>query len=193
MKTLTERVHRELTSALAGLRTMSVGSLDWQTIAHRVASHLGPPTTYFGDHDEFVNELLSQAPEDWDGDEAMEGIALDYVRRLEKLLDDRGISRHRNSPLDEPETGWPRALPWSHQMGADLTNLPMLAGHREGEPGQVVCGERWTDTRSRTWSCTRMVDRDEPHKGLPHAAGGGAGRIFAEWSAPELAPLRADG
>jgi hypothetical protein len=101
VKTLTERVYRELTSALAGLQRHQVVSLDWQTIAFRVATHLGPPTTYFGDHDEFCNELLSEAPEDWDGDEAMESIAVAYVRELERRLDAHGIARTRNSPLGD--------------------------------------------------------------------------------------------
>lgn len=38
------------------------------------------------DNDEFINELLSGAPESWDGDEAAEAIAVAYVRELERRV-----------------------------------------------------------------------------------------------------------
>lgn len=37
------------------------------------------------EHDEWVNEILSGAPDDWDGDESGESIAVAYVRHLEAL------------------------------------------------------------------------------------------------------------
>lgn len=38
------------------------------------------------DHQEFVNEILNGAPESWDDDAAAEGIAIDYVRELERRV-----------------------------------------------------------------------------------------------------------
>jgi len=41
-----------------------------------------PPTQGYG-HDEFLNDLLENIPEEWDTDEAAEAIAIDYLRHLE--------------------------------------------------------------------------------------------------------------
>lgn len=38
------------------------------------------------EHQEFVNQLLSNTPESWDGDEAAEWIATEYVRELERRV-----------------------------------------------------------------------------------------------------------
>lgn len=43
-------------------------------------------TVWLGDHDEFVNELLRNAPDSWDDDAAAEHIAVQYVRTLEKRV-----------------------------------------------------------------------------------------------------------
>lgn len=45
--------------------------------------------------DEWANGVLFNAPESWDGDDAAESIALDYVAELEARLDRAGISRER--------------------------------------------------------------------------------------------------
>lgn len=47
------------------------------------------------EHSDLVNELLEQAPESWDGDEAAEAIAVSYLRHLERLADDNGLGRGR--------------------------------------------------------------------------------------------------
>lgn len=39
-----------------------------------------------GEHDEWVNAILEQTPDDWDGDEAGESIAVAYVRHLEAVV-----------------------------------------------------------------------------------------------------------
>lgn len=41
-----------------------------------------PQTAFVGDHDEFVNELLAFAPEEWDCDEAAEAIVLHWLDHL---------------------------------------------------------------------------------------------------------------
>lgn len=50
---------------------------------------------------EFVNELLKDAPLCWDGDEAAESLALDYLRHLEAATAEGNISdgktRHRET------------------------------------------------------------------------------------------------
>lgn len=38
------------------------------------------------EHDDFVNEILLNAPDSWDDDAAAEAIAIDYVRKLEERL-----------------------------------------------------------------------------------------------------------
>lgn len=46
-------------------------------------------------HQEFVNDLLKDAPESWDGDAAIESIAIDYVRELERRVVALGGSLER--------------------------------------------------------------------------------------------------
>ncbi len=46
-------------------------------------------------HQEFVNKILSKAPESWDADEAAESIAVDYVQTLESRLIALGGSLER--------------------------------------------------------------------------------------------------
>lgn len=46
-------------------------------------------------HDGFVNTLLFGAPESWDGDDAAESIALNYVAEIERRLLARGGSLER--------------------------------------------------------------------------------------------------
>jgi hypothetical protein len=46
-------------------------------------------------HQEFVDKILQGAPESWDGDEASESIALDYVRELEARVQRLGGSLDR--------------------------------------------------------------------------------------------------
>lgn len=43
-------------------------------------------TAFTGDHDEFVNELLLNTPESYDGDDAAEAIAVRYVHDLEDAI-----------------------------------------------------------------------------------------------------------
>jgi hypothetical protein len=38
------------------------------------------------EHTDFVNELLKDSPESWDGDEAAETIAIAYVHELERRV-----------------------------------------------------------------------------------------------------------
>lgn len=45
--------------------------------------------------EDWTNGVLFDAPDSWDGDDAAELIALDYVAELEKRLDAAGISRER--------------------------------------------------------------------------------------------------
>ena len=45
--------------------------------------------------DDWTNGVLMEAPESWDGDDAAENIALDYVATLEARLDEAGISREK--------------------------------------------------------------------------------------------------
>jgi hypothetical protein len=54
------------------------------------------------EHDEFVNAILEGAPDEWDGDEAAESIALGYVHHLEAQVDLLGGSRAPES-LDDGE------------------------------------------------------------------------------------------
>jgi hypothetical protein len=52
-------------------------------------------------HQEFVNEVLKNAPESWDQDVAAESIALDYVRALEERVVQMGGTTERWWSIDE--------------------------------------------------------------------------------------------
>jgi hypothetical protein len=49
------------------------------------------------DHDEFVNSILEQAPDSWDGDEPAERIAVWYVREMERRVMASGGTLERYS------------------------------------------------------------------------------------------------
>lgn len=52
-------------------------------------------------HDGFVNAVLFGVPESWDGDDAAESIALEYVGEIERRLVARGGSLERWDETDE--------------------------------------------------------------------------------------------
>lgn len=47
------------------------------------------------DWQEFVNDILRGAPDDWDNDDDQTSIAVAYVREMERRLDAADISRDR--------------------------------------------------------------------------------------------------
>lgn len=49
------------------------------------------------EHDEFVNEILRNAPDSWDDDDTPEAIAVAYVHELERRLTALGVSREREA------------------------------------------------------------------------------------------------
>lgn len=49
----------------------------------QLVNGLSAPNLGWLDREQWVNDLMDQAPDAWDGDEAMESIALDYVHHLE--------------------------------------------------------------------------------------------------------------
>jgi hypothetical protein len=95
VKTLVARVEEALRSELLPYQGRQVSEIAWEVLAQRIVTAMGPPTSYFGDHDEFSNEVISGAPESWDDDVAQESIVVAYVRELERRLDAAGISRER--------------------------------------------------------------------------------------------------
>ncbi len=62
--------------------------LDWQKI-----------------HEDMVQELMTNMPESWDGDESAEALVIEYVHQLEIRLDELGGSLERYpEPDEEKET-----------------------------------------------------------------------------------------
>jgi hypothetical protein len=55
-------------------------------------------------HQDFVNDVLHNAPESWDGDESAESLAIAYVRALERRLDAANVSRERYVEPDPVNT-----------------------------------------------------------------------------------------
>jgi hypothetical protein len=47
------------------------------------------------DHDDFVNDLMRNIPDSWDGDEGAESIVMDYVHELERRVEALGGSFER--------------------------------------------------------------------------------------------------
>jgi hypothetical protein len=53
------------------------------------------PCPYIYNHSHFLEELFEGVDESWDGDEAAESIAIDYVRELERRVVALGGSMER--------------------------------------------------------------------------------------------------
>jgi hypothetical protein len=86
-------------------------------------------------HQDFVNEILKNTPESWDGDEAAEHIAVKYVRELELRVTLLGGSLERwvETPrtADRPSQDFMYCGFCGHHVG----------DHRYGDATDVGCQE----------------------------------------------------
>lgn len=84
MKTARERFEVSVAGVIRTALPISLSAA--QAMAVQIAKLPERATAFLGDHDEFVEQILANAPESWDADEAAESIAVDYVRCLEDYV-----------------------------------------------------------------------------------------------------------
>jgi hypothetical protein len=86
VKTANEKF-KEKVAGILNANIPDILAIASEALAGEIAKAAQEETAYFGYHDEFVNDILANTPESWDGDDAAEDIAVRYVRALELLAE----------------------------------------------------------------------------------------------------------